>query len=227
MTTNELIYDIKEYLMEYSDDTEYSNRYILYLWNTKRSKYLRQLLNDLTRKFDNIILQTLCMPLEVADPDTCGISYPCQILRTTETLPDLIELRSRSSLISAGPTDFTAERFKILQLKEVPFIFDKPYSNGIYAFQNLDNRLYIISKRDSHKLLECLSVTGLFEKPEDLKNFVNDCSETPSTSVPCFSPDDEYPMQSFLIDPIRSEILEQLLPRKQIVQDEINNADEQ
>jgi hypothetical protein len=203
-TRKELIYDIKEYLKQYSDDNDYPNRYIEYLWNKKRSKYLRRLLNDLTRKFDEVIQQQFCMDLEL--------------------VPDLLEIRSRSGLISVGPTDFTMARFKMISLEEVPNIFHKPFALGIYAFLNTDGHLYIISKKDSHKLLKCVTVIGVFEDPFDVEGFFDCCDcENPTT---CFPDDAEYPIQGFLIDEIRMEIIKELVPREQIQQDERNNSDE-
>jgi len=49
----EIIYDVREGIKEYSDDSEFSNEYILYLYNIKRAKYLKQRLDRLGRKFDN------------------------------------------------------------------------------------------------------------------------------------------------------------------------------
>ena len=63
-TTAEIIYDVREAIRQTTDDTDISDRYILYLYNIKRSKYLRQDLNNLQKTIDISILQTLCMELE-------------------------------------------------------------------------------------------------------------------------------------------------------------------
>ena len=47
MILSKIIYDIKESLKEYTDDSELDNRYIIHLFNIKRAKYLRQQLNAL------------------------------------------------------------------------------------------------------------------------------------------------------------------------------------
>lgn len=46
---NEIIYDVREAVRQTTDDTDISDRYILYLYNIKRSKYLRQDLNNLQK----------------------------------------------------------------------------------------------------------------------------------------------------------------------------------
>lgn len=226
-TKLELVYDVKEYLKAYSDDVELSDEYILYLYRKKRAKHLRRILNDYTRKFDNIILQTLCMELEMVDENVCGIKFGCKILRTKEALPSLIDLRSRDSLISVGPSNITSEGFKLIKLAEAPFILDKPYSNGIYAFLNTDGHIYLVSNDDAHVLLECIRVTALFEDPEDLSNFKNCCGEECNDSIDsCFDDDTEYPMQGFLIDEISNEIKKELVSRFNIPEDTDNNSTE-
>lgn len=222
---NELIYDIKEYLKAYSDDVELSDRHILYMYRKKRAKYLRRLLNDYTRKFDDLIIQSLCMELECVDRATCGLELGCTIVRTVKPLPTLLELRSRDTLLSVGPTMVGGETFKIIKLSEVPYILEKPFSRGIYAFLNTDGHIYLISNNDAHILLECITVTGLFEDPDALADFTNcckgDCGDDPT---PCFSGDEEYPLQSFLIDDISNEIKKELMARMRLTEDPENNA---
>lgn len=223
----ELIYDIKEYLKAYSDDIELSNEYVLYLYRKKRAKHLRRLLNDYTRKFDNIILQSLCVGVEEVDKSVCGFDYGCKIMRSKVPLPSLIDLRSRSSLISVGPSVVASENFKIINSSQAPFILSKKYSSGIYTFLNPDGYLYLISNSDSLKLLECIYVTALFEDPEELETFTNCCGECDNIES-CFTDETEYPMQGFLIDEISNEIKKELLVRLNIDEDNVNNsADDQ
>ena len=49
---NEIIYDVREAVRQTVDDSDISDRYILYLYNIKRSKYLRQDLNNLLKTID-------------------------------------------------------------------------------------------------------------------------------------------------------------------------------
>jgi hypothetical protein len=48
-TVSEIVYDVREALKLYSDDAEITNSYIKYLYNIKRSKYLRRELNKFQR----------------------------------------------------------------------------------------------------------------------------------------------------------------------------------
>ena len=53
---NEIIYDVREAVKQYSDDSELDDRYIKYLYNNKRSKYLRQDLNNYSKVMFKIYL---------------------------------------------------------------------------------------------------------------------------------------------------------------------------
>lgn len=222
-TKLEIIYDIKEYLKDYSDDAELSNEYILYLYRKKRSKYLRRLFNDFTRKFDNIVLQSFCVGLEEVDNNSCGLETDCKILRSKVKIPEVIDLRSRLSITSIKPSNINSKAFKIINEEQVPYILEKTYNSGVYAFLK-DNYIYLISNDIASSLLECINITGLFENPEDLNNYTNCCGcENP---VSCFDDNTEYPLQGFLLDDISNEIKKELVSRINIPEDTINNSTE-
>lgn len=222
----ELIYDIKDYMKAYSDDTELSNEHIMYLYRKKRAKYLRQLLNDYTRKFDNVILQSFCIGVEEVSKALCSIDVGCTILRTKQPIPTLLDLRSRDSLVGIGPSLIASERFKIIKEEQAPYILDKKYANGIYSFLGSDGYVYFISNDDAHLLLECIYITGLFEDPEELESFTDCCSGDCQDAEPCFTEDSEYPLQGFLVDDISNEIKKELVARLQIPEDKNNNSDD-
>ena len=64
MTLNKLIFDVREYLKQYNNDSDLDDRYITYLYGIKRAKYLRQELNNFQRTTDITSTQTLCLKLE-------------------------------------------------------------------------------------------------------------------------------------------------------------------
>ena len=93
MTENEIIYDVREAIGQLQDDSTVSDRYIIYLFNLKRSKYLRNDLNNLQKTVDLTILQTLCLELEEVNVTECGLDLDCAtIMRTKKSLPKLLEL---------------------------------------------------------------------------------------------------------------------------------------
>lgn len=220
-TTLQLVYDIKEYLKKYSDDSDLPNDYILYLYNIKRAKALRRLLNDYTRKFDNVIKQTLCLGIERVDRATCGIS--CEyIMRSIKPIPSLIDLRSRSTLLRVGEDSIGGDDFKIINIEQANKVLLKPFSYGIYAFIDSEGYIYLVSNSSAHMLLECITITAIFETPSDLQEFSSCCDGCEEEM--CFSEDTDYPLQGFLIDEISSEIKSQLAARFNIPEDNNNDS---
>lgn len=227
-TVKEVIYDVKESLKKYSDDSEYDDRYILYLYNIKRAKYLRQLLDDKTRGIDSVLIQSLCLEFEEVDKGLCGLEVGCTIMKSVKPLPKLLEVRNRNTLISIQPAVMLSKQFKVIDFTQASYILDRPYSNGIYVTVDADGYIYLISNNDEHKLITCLYLTALFENPSDLEDYTNCCGCEIETADSCFEEDSIYPAPSFIIDLCRDEIIKLLLgTREQIKEDKDNNSDDQ
>jgi len=225
-TKLQIIYDVKEHLNKYSDDNEYSDRHILYLYDLKRAKFLRQLLDDKTRNIDKILVQTLCLKFEEINKGLCGVNVGCDtVLRSINPLPQFLQVRNRNMLLTVTPSVILSKSFKIVDIESAPYILDKPYSNGVYA--TIDNEGYVIifSKQEEFKLIECLTVSAVFENPLELENFSNccNCDTTPQSS--CYSDDSLYPAPSFIIDLCRDEIIKLFTLKEQVKEDKNNNSD--
>lgn len=226
-TRNELIYDIKEYFKKYSDDNNMSSRHIMYMYRTKRARNLRQLFSDLKKSFDSSITQSLCVGLEEVNSTLCGDDLGCKVLRSKEPIPKLIDFRNRNSLLSVTPTDIMANPFKQIEDSQLPHIFNRPFSNGIYAYKDNDDYIYILSKSKTINFMDCVYIKGIFEDPEALEDYTNCCGEDCTSSTACFTDDTEYPLQPFLIDTIRLEIIKELAPREPIREEKDNNSDDE
>lgn len=224
MKLNEITYDVREAIKEFTDDTELDDRYIIYLYNIKRAKYLRQDLNNYQKTTDNSIKQTFCVEVESVNSNECGISYNCDtLLRTKVVIPTPIELSSKVAITSVKGTGKLSNPFNFISREKANFIEGATYSNSIYTFLDTDGYLYLYSSSSDYKLLECITVTGVFEDPLDLSNF-KDCCDC-ETSNACFDKENsEYPLQPHYIDLIRKEIISELIQEKQIKEDKVNDA---
>lgn len=224
MILNKLIYDIKESLNIYSDDTDISDRYIIYLYNIKRAKYLRQDLNQINKSIDLSIQQSYCAELEKVSVDSCGLDYTCDtIMRTKKPLPSLIELHTKPALISVKPTNRIGVGFNFITKKRMSFIDGSTFNKSLYSFLDDDGYLYVYSKNESYDLLECLTVTGVFNNPLELQNYSNCCGC--KESKPCFDIDTtDYPIQPYYIDVIKNDIIQQLVGKLNIPEDTTNNS---
>ena len=222
---NELLYDIREAIHAFSDDSELDDRYLLYLYNIKRAKYLRQDLNNYQKTIDNSILQTLCLSLEQVSGDECSVEYSCgTLLRSTQPIPTPIELHTKVAITKVKPTVKLGVPFNFISKDKAPYIENAPFKNAIYAFIDVDKYIYVYSATEDYRLLECLTVTGIFEDPISLKDY-STCCGCDSDDNACFSVDEsEYPLQPHYIDVIRDEIIKDILRTMQVPKDKINNS---
>jgi len=221
----ELAYDIREAVKAFSDDTELDNRYILYLYNIKRAKYLKQDLNNYQKTIDNSIKQTFCLDLEVVSANECSLDYDCgTILRSTKKIPTPIEMHTKVAITSIKPSNKISTPFNFISKDKAAYVANAPYARSLYAFLDTDGYIYVYSGSESYQLLDCISVTGVFEDPISLKDYATCCGCDPDTNS-CFDIDTfNYPLQPNYIDLIREEIVREVLRKIQVPEDKINDS---
>jgi len=226
MKVNELIYDVREAVRSYTDDAELDDRYILYLYNIKRSKYLRQELNNYQKTIDQSVKQTFCLELEEVDLDECGLNYECgTLLRTKQVVPRPIDLHTKTAITKVKPTSRLAVSFNFITKDRAQYLDSAPFANAVYAFLDDDDYIYVYSNMDSFKLMDCLTVTGVFQDPTSLTAYQTCCQCKVTADTACFDLDNsEYPIQPHFIDPIREEIVKDIVRTKQIPEDQINDS---
>jgi|TARA_R110000772_G_scaffold62241_1_gene140000 hypothetical protein len=223
-TFNEIQYSIREGIKAYSDDHEASNEYLIYLFNLKRSKYLKQRLDRLGRNYDNITLQTLCLSIEEVSSETCGLNLTCdKIYRTTKPAPNFLQLSTGSAIQRVGPADKLSTTYNIIGKEQAPLFEHSYFTNKIKTFLDVDGYLYFLSTEPI--FTECVTITGVFENPLDLRNY-QECCDCDDSNI-CFSDDDQYPITPELIDLIRIEIIQELLKLSNpLLEDKDNNSDD-
>jgi hypothetical protein len=222
---NEIVYDIRESLKELSDDSEIDNRHIIYLLSTKRAKYLRQDLNNFQKTTDTSIQQTFCLQLEEVSADQCGVDIYCdKVIRTKKPLPRAIELHTSPAITKVRPTNRLAIPFNFISREKAPFLKSAPFGKSIYAFLDTDYHIYFVSTSDTYKLIDCITVSGIFENPLDLTEYTN-CCICPDNVEPCFDEmNSEYPLQPHYVDLIKNEIINDLLRLKGVPEDKENDS---
>lgn len=222
MKVEKLVYDVREALKEYTDDSELDDRRIMYLYDIKRSKYLRQSLNNTMRPVDMSIKQSLCLDLELVDALECNLDIGCEkILRTKKPIPTPLQLHDRSAITSIRPVNRLSKSFIFTSRERASNYLDAPYPNSIYCFLHTDGHLYFVSQSASLSLLMIATLEGVFEHPLDLINYSDACKD----GKPAFDLlTSHYPIQPHYIDIIRNEIVQELANLKQIPEDKINNS---
>ena len=226
MTISKIIYDIRTAIRDTVDDTRFSNKYILHLYNLKRSKYLRNDANNLQKLIDTSILQKFCMDMEEVSVNECNLDYDCgTIMRSTTTIPLPLELHLKSAITEVKPSVKITKPFNFVNKERAIWSQYSPFAESIYAFLDVDKKIYLISKSETVKLIDCITVTGIFEDPLELQNYKNCCGC--DDAKPCFDEDTtEYPLQSHHIDAVRLEIIRDLIGSLQIPEDKTNDSND-
>lgn len=203
-----------------SSDSLVSTLYYTDLINDQRSLMIRNEYNR-NREFSPNIQQTIpCLELVLAEPHGCCEAIPvgCKILRTKERIPNSIKLHHKQTITSIGPVIITKKRFTLIDYSRVPYVGEgRTTSNSIYAFI-YDGYIYVFSKRDDLDLLRKITVRGIFEDPTALAK-LTDCS-----GKACWSPDDEYPLSTWMWNYIKPQVLNSLRTKLGIPVDNINNS---
>lgn len=224
MNLNKIIYSVKEDLKDYTEDSELSNEYITYLYNIKRANYIRQDLNNYQKTTDLSITQSLCLELELVSVNECGLDFECdKILRSKQKVPNTLDLHLKSSIISVKPTNRISIPFNFTTKQKVIYSKFSKFNNAIFSFLDDDGYIYLLSENTGHKLIDCITVTGIFEDPLELANYKNCCGC--QDSLNCFDESlTDYPLQAHYIDLIRKEIVEERLKLRSIEEDKNNNS---
>ena len=236
MKANEIIYAIREKLKEYTDDTRYTDDYIMYLVRINRAVLIRREYSNLQRTVDSEVLQTFCMNTEEVNESLCpecstyyNNDNQCSIIRTIEQVPFTIELHNKNMIhrvvvfdennpsntqIGRPVNYISAERAVYAGSGDFEF-------NQIFAFLLPDGHMYLKSRTGIHRTIDKIGITAALENPDDASIFP-DCY-TGKTS--CFNIlEDRYPVKAWMESIIISEIVSELVNLKKLPADEVNNS---
>ena len=219
-THNELIYSVLDKLKPHlTDDIDISPREIGWEIGVTRALLLRQELNK-NRTIDAAIIQDLgCVEVEVSDrAECCDISTDCKIIRTKLEIPTAIELYNSTGITRIGPIDKLDMDYSFITYNRAKFVGNGKYNKDlIYAFLR-NNRVYLVSKNDKVKFIKYINIAGVFENPTEVIPFTN-CGGTS-----CFSSDDEYPINSWMIPVLQDMVINKFIRTIQMPKDTINDG---
>ena len=221
-TKAEMIYSVKELLKDHTDDTFIIEEHVSFQIDNMRTMLLRQLYSDRAKKFDAAASQTFCIGMEQVDNGLCGARTNCTVLRSTEKIPGLLSVKSRSSLIRVGPPVIGTKAYDMVDPAYLGECIDDPYGSHAIFIEN--EYLYLVGSSIAAKLIKCVSVTGIFEDPEALAELNNSCDNQNSGS--CYTVDTDYPVPAFMIGTIIQEVVKLYVKVKPLEQhrDTDNNA---
>lgn len=218
MTLREIIYDILENLNVYSDDTKFSEEHIAFMVNNKRNLLLRQYMSNLKKVVPKEAIQVICVPLEI--DENCFENI--EVLKSINKLPSTLDNTGRSNIIDAYVGSRFIKNINIIEYDRLPYLQGDKY-NKLQTYVMIDPHFHLVvyNSAGNHLMLESIEVTGVFENPEEAYNM--NCN--PDEDV-CDFLDATYPIESSLIDPLKNQIVRELLLKHQIDKDEINDGED-
>lgn len=216
MTLREITYDVLEHLNAYSDDIKISEEHVAFIVNNKRNLLLKQYMSNLRKEVPQEAIQSICLPL--SQDNNCFEDLV--VLKSNVKVPSTLDNTGRSNIIKG----YTGLRFikniNIVDYSRLPFVGSEPYTEKqLYLSIDPKSFLIVFSPGQSHLLLEQIEVEGVFENPEEAYNL--SCE----SESQCEFMDAQYPIESALIDPLKMQIVQELLLKYQIPLDNVNNAE--
>jgi hypothetical protein len=223
LSLDDLHAQLDESLAINSIESSFSYELFTDLINGQRALWLRNEYNK-NRSIDPYVLQDLsCLELELVNPIDCCIDVPakCQVLRTKVQIPNTIEFYFTKGIATIGPADIMMPRYVLIDYSRVPYVgHGRTTQRAVYAFL-YNNYLYITSKNPTVSMTKYITVRGIFEDPTSLKQFVS-CVN----GKPCYSSSEPYPLNLWMWEYMKPQILNQLMQKGANQQDDSNNAED-
>lgn len=216
-TLREIIYDIHERLNAYSDDTRVSEEHIAFLVGNKRNMLMEQAMSRLSKKIPQETIQAVCFTMEV--DELCF--QDVNTLKSSIAVPPTLQNTGRSDLVKAYPVGSNfVKNFNIIDYSRLPFVGAEQYnSKQIFITVDPDSYLLVYNSDNKHLMLEQIKIEGVFENPEEAYNISCESSDVDFWDV-------QYPIKAGLLDPLKTQVLQDLLLKYKISKDEINDGED-
>jgi len=202
-----------------SDDAILDNRQISEWIRVQRSLLVRNIQTNDKKDIDLLLFQTIpCLKMDLVDrslSDCCvsGYEVGCSILRSVMPLPRLLFTKGQygetGTLIVNVPDILRPQVVYGTRNTAIYGGSGRFNKNSIYTFIELDKNghpyLYAVSKNRELALGgRVFHVRGIFESPQSLSDYV-------SCDGGClFDEESEYPISSWMWEPIRLEVIKKI-----------------
>lgn len=222
LTLNEIAYSILESIRPIIvDDDDIDLREIKYEIHNQRALWLRNELNKNRTIDDNVVQDLGCIELELVSPSVCPEIDLCnRILRTTVDIPVAIELHNTTAITRVASIDQTQSPFSFVPYSQAIWSGNGRFNKDRFFAFLLNNRMYVIGNKDNPKInmLTNLNIRGVFEDPTEASKF------TQVNGQPCYSDDDKYPVNRWMVNYIKGEVVKQFAAQIQLPADAGNDA---
>lgn len=145
-----------------------------------------------------------------------GLSLDCQVYKTKVPLPKPIEAKGKDIITAVSTPEFGGSTYELVPYTRLPYVRNTRFKRPLVVLFN--SYVYLIDA----PYTTIISVSGIFEQPNDLSNAAYDDCE----GGVCYSWDSIYPMSSHLIDPCIKMVVEELTLSLKVNQDRTNSANQ-
>jgi|TARA_R110001606_G_scaffold220542_2_gene368384 hypothetical protein len=221
---NTIVYDIVNtaYGGESSDDANLSFRQVAYWVKQERSLLLSQMMSKKVRVPAACVEYLNCVYMEPVDAsECCEVDMGIYVLRSLNPIPTTIQRNGRDSILAVESLDGERAFSETTSTRRKWNKYNK-YTSSNQRWYIKNNHLYI----SCDMRIEAVSVTGVFEDPEDTWK-VNYCTSSENPILSACQYDWEFP---FPISMSMAEQVASLILQKRIAitlntgNDETNNA---
>lgn len=216
-TYRELTYMVLDELKGISDDFTYTEDHVIFMLNRYRATLLKQRYgNDPRKDIPQSNFQDLKMNL-IPTPAISGVA--CEggnYLRTTEKLPDLLGFGVTKVHIGDR---LGSEMIALVSRERIKYVgYNKWLKPFGYATIGSDNYLYIKYFNPQTAYLKNLTVSGIFENPEEASEL------TEEGCCNCDVLDRKFPIEESMVPPLIDAVVRELAGAAYRPKDEDNNA---
>lgn len=222
LTLTKIRAQIFDLMNSYSNYSNIEPRLIDDLVAQKRSKFIRQDVSKGRVIDDNFIQSLGCVELELVDKasdNCCSEITGCNIFRTKQKLPNAVELPHDKAITKVGSVDIISYPFYFMEYQAAPFWGNGRFNKkSIGVFLRNNYMYFIYNEGIENLLLEKVNIQGVWEDPKEASKFKN-CDGTP-----CWTVDSSYPLNDWMWEIIRDEVIKELLLKYKLPVDLDNNA---
>ena len=217
-TLNRLVYEVRNIYKLYADDSQITNRIIAQYIKETRAKLLEEDLSKGKIISDEFIQYLPCVEFEsYAYGDACcddDYEFDICLSRSVEKLPVTIQRNNKNMIVAVQSVDMRKD-YSETTFYRAKYNGNNRFTGHTVRWYLLDGYMYLTNTNE----IERLSVTGIFEDPEELTSF------TTCTGTSCFNWDGVYPITSGMAKRVVDIVLKDRLNLTyQLKEDEINNA---
>jgi hypothetical protein len=202
-----------------SDDELLDLREIKSEINKQRALWVRNELNKNRTIDDNIVQEIGCLNIEPTDNSSCcNVPIGCDIMRSVVKIPNFVELHNSPAITRVSSIDRSQINFSIIPYSRSPYVGNGKFNKNIVYVFLLNGYIYLVSKSFKLDYLEKINIRGVFENPSELAEFVA-CN-----NQPCYTDDDEYPINQWMLPYIEAEVIKKFINTLQLPVDNTNDA---